>query len=35
MTYQRRLKKEYEDFQKNAPVGIKLDESTMQDRLDE
>ena len=33
--YQRRLKKEYQDFQANAPSGIRLDSTTMQDKLDE
>ena len=34
MAYQKRLKKEYEEMSKRAPVGISLDPSTMEDNID-
>jgi len=34
MVYQKRLKKEYEELSKRAPVGVSLDDSTMQDSVD-
>lgn len=34
MAYQKRLKKEYEELSKRAPLGITLDESTMEDNID-
>ncbi len=34
MAYQRRLKKEYEEMSKRAPVGITLHEETMEDNID-
>ena len=34
MAYQKRLKKEYEELSKRAPVGVSLDDSTMEDNVD-
>ena len=34
MAYQKRLKKEYEELSKRAPVGVSLDASTMEDNVD-
>ena len=34
MAFQKRLKKEYEEMSKRPPVGIVLDEGTMQDDVD-
>lgn len=34
MAYQKRLKKEYEELSKRAPVGVSLDGSTMEDNVD-
>ena len=34
MAYQKRLRKEYEEMSKRAPVGISLDPSTMEDNID-
>ena len=34
MAYQKRLKKEYEELSKRAPVGVSLDGNTMEDNVD-
>ena len=34
MAFQKRLKKEYEELSKRAPVGVSLDASTMEDNVD-
>ena len=34
MAYQKRLKKEYEELSKRAPVGISLADDTMEDNID-